>query len=545
MKEFANPVHPLNLPVDFPAPAEPDYRCDTVVDHFTPEQLRALRKIAGQSGATLFGLLLGAYQILLHRIGRQDRFVVGFPAAGQNGSAPEGLVGHCVNFLPFVAEVDPKSDFGAFLKTTQDRLLDALEHQEFTYGRLIKKFRSEDRPRIEAVFNLERIDNVLAMPGLATEINEIDRGFATNPLFLKAREYEAGLEIRFDYQTALFAGETVAQWGAIYRAILENLIIRAESTVDEIAASLSESQASFLREWNLNSTDYPREKTVAELFAEVASARHSSTALRFDSGEMSYAELADLTDSIAHGITTAGVKVGDRVAIFLERSPEAIASLYAVLKNGAVCIPLDPGYPVDRLHFLLSDSGPTLAIAEPGWTDRLPKDLAVTTPGRLAKDGRGRGPFTTVKRGADEAACILYTSGSTGTPKGTLIPHRAIVRLVRNTNFCHFGENEVFLHASSPCFDASIFEIQGALLNGGILALPPVGRISLEVLADCLTKHQVTTLWLTAGLFQVMVEECPGAFSGIRQLVTGGDVMSPGHAAKVMAMHPGLRLING
>lgn len=544
-KEFAEPVPPLNLPEDFPAPNEPDYRCDTIADRFTTEQVRSLRKIAGKSGATLFGLLFGAYQILLHRLARQERFVVGFPSAGQNGSAPGGLVGHCVNFLPFVAEVNPTATFGNFLKTTQDRLLDALEHQDFTYGRLIKNFNADNRPRVTAVFNLERVDNEINLPGLTTEIDEIDRGFTSNPLFLKAREYEAGLEIRFDFQTAHYNGETVRQWADIYHAILEGLISRPDATVAEIASSMSGSQRSVLQEWNRTSTSYPRASTVSELFDEVAIRRGAATALRHEGGTMSYADLASLTDRIAHGLALAGVKRGDRVAIFLERSPEAIASLYAVLKSGAVCVPLDPEYPADRLHFLLADSGATLAIAEAEWMDRLPGDLTTFTPVRLAKDGHGRGSFSPASRSADDAASILYTSGSTGKPKGALIPHRAVVRLVRDTDYCRFSEDEVFLFASSPCFDASIFEIQGALLNGGVLALPPAGRLSLELIAESLTKHGVTTLWLTAGLFQIMTEECPEAFVGLRQLITGGDVMSPAHAAKILAMHPELLLLNG
>lgn len=545
MKEFAEPVHPLNLPTDFATPSEPDFRCETIADHFTPEQVRALRKIAGKSGATLFGLLFGAYQILLHRLGQQERFVVGFPAAGQNGTNAEGLVGHCVNFLPFVATVDPQAAFGDFLKETQKRLLDALDHQEFTYGRLIKKLRADDRPRIEAIFNLERVNDGLAMPGLTSGVREIERGYAANPLFLKVREYEAGLEIRFDYQSSLFNGGTAGQWLAIYRAILEALISGAVQSVGEVAASISSAQTEQLRVWNETKNDYPRHKSLPALFDEVAAGRGSSIALRSEAGEMRYADLSARIDQIAHGLTAAGVKHGGRVALFLERSPDAIASLYAVMKCGATCVPLDPEYPLDRLHFLVADSGASLAVCEAGWVDRLPRGLAAFTPDRLARDGEGRGTFACAPLKADEAASILYTSGSTGIPKGALIPHRAMVRLVRNTDFIEFGENETFLFAASPCFDASIFEIHGALLNGGVLALPAPGPLTLDAITTALTKHQVTTVWLTAGLFQIMVEECLEAFAGLKQLITGGDVMSPAHAKKLLARYPKLRLVNG
>jgi non-ribosomal peptide synthetase component F len=326
-----------------------------------------------------------------------------------------------------VATVDPQAAFGDFLKATQKRLLDALDHQEFTYGRLIKKFSADDRPRIEAIFNLERVDDGLAMPGLTTGVAEIERGYTANPLFLKAREYEAGLEIRFDYQSSLFSGGTVGQWLAIYRAILEGLIARADVSVDEVAASISPQQSEQIQLWNETATDYPRDKTVPALFDEVASRRGAAEALRFENGEMSYSDLAALTDRIAHGLTHSGVKPGDRIALFLERSPEAIASLYAVMKCGAVCVPLDPEYPLDRLHFLIADSGATFAVAERDWIERLPKEFAALTPAQLAKDGVGHGKFTPMADDANAPASILYTSGSTGTPKGALIPHRAMV----------------------------------------------------------------------------------------------------------------------
>lgn len=546
-QEFAEPVPPIALPLDFPRPAEADCICDTVAEQLSPEQLRDLKKVAGKSGATLFGLLFSAYQILLHRLARQGRFVVGFPAAGQNASGEAELVGHCVHFLPFVAKVDPQAPFREHLQATQGRLLDAFEHQDITYGRLIKKFRMEDRPRIEAVFNFERTEDDLNLPGLKTTVTEIERGYASNPLFLKTREYEGGLEIRFDFQSALFRRDTVKQWLTIYRTILEQLLESADLSVAEVGAVLSPEQQRQLREWNDTATDYPRDCTAVQVFEAVAATRGDAPALRHESGETSYGDLARQVRQLALGLAEAGVKRGDRVALFLERRPEAIAAIYAIWKVGAVCVPLDPDYPAERLHFLVSDSGASFAITEPNWAERLPQTLERRPPEQLLREG-GRSPLDLDGMGNVDPldpAILFYTSGSTGQPKGALIPHRAIVRLVRSTDYVHFGEDEVFLYAASPCFDAALFEIHGSLLNGGILALPPMGRIDLAVLTETLTKHQVTTLWLTAGLFQVVVEECLDAFAGLRQLVTGGDKMSPSHAAKVMEAYPELRLVNG
>lgn len=544
LQEFATPVHPLNLPADFGSVREPDFRCDTIADLFTPAVMRELKKAAGKSGSTLFGLLMGAYQVLLHRISRQQRFVVGFPAAGQNGTGNEDLVGHCVNFLPFVAEIEEEIPFSDFVRRTQSRLLDALEHQNFTYGQLIKKFGSEQRPKVEAVFNLERVDDALSLSGLSTEVREIERGYTTNPLFLKAREYEGGLELRFDFQTALFSRETVAQWSETYRAILEAIVANPAAPVSTIGAAITVPQLDLLKKWNETATVYPREKTVSQLFDEMASQRGNAVAIRHDGGEMSYHELSALTDRIAASLLESGAKPGTRVAVFVERSPQLIASLLAVMKTGAAYLPLDPDYPGDRLRFMLEDSGAILAITQKSWRSRLPRDLATLEVTAAASHSRPL-PVPELTATADATACVLYTSGSTGAPKGTLTTHRGIVRLVKNANFCDLNEKETLLQASSICFDASLFEIFGSLLNGGVLALPAPGRLTIDVIADALTKHHVTTLWLTAGLFQVMVDETPESFAGLRQLLSGGDVMTPDHAARLLASHPGIRLING
>ncbi|HQZ28220.1 MAG TPA: amino acid adenylation domain-containing protein, partial [Verrucomicrobiales bacterium] len=543
MEQYSAPVSALALPADFAAMEEPDFRCDMVTDHFTPAEVKAMKLAAGKSGASLFGLLMSAYQLMLHRVCRQQRFVVGFPAAGQNGTGHESLVGHCVNFLPFVAEVDPDSDFTAFLKKTQGRLLDALDHQDFTYGRLIQNFSSGERPVVEAVFNLEKVKNSLAMPGIESTVTEIERGYASNPLFLKVREYEEGLEIRFDYQSSLFSGETVRQWLRIFRGILEGIITAPGSSVRDLSSALSEEQLNQLKGWNLTKVEYPRDSSIHGLFSEVAALRGSKVALRFDGGEMSYEELDRASDGLARFLVDAGAVPGNRIGIFLDRSPLLITSILAVLKTGATYLPLDPAYPEERLQLMLQNSEVQFVITEETLKSRLHRETQSIVIDETSGASLRLDEVPDVS--AESGAFILYTSGSTGTPKGSLGTHRNLVRLVKNVDYCQLNENETLLFSSSICFDASLFEIFGALLNGGTLVIPPAEKLSLEAISRSLTEHQVTTLWLTAGLFQIMIEECPEALSGLRQLITGGDVMTVNHASRLLEMHPHIHLING
>lgn len=544
MEQFAEVAPPLQWPLDFSGSQEIDYRCHSVSGRIDADLVRALKRVAGQSGATLFGLTMAAFQILLSRIARQRRFVVGFPFAGQNSEGHEEIVGHCVNFLPFVAEIDPAVSFGEFLKKTQQRLLDAQDHRSCTYGRLIKKLGPDRRPVVEAVFNLERMESSVDMPGLETEVRELDRHYATNPIFLKTYDTPDGLEFRLDYHSSRFTEETARQWLDTYQAILEAIAGHAASPVARIAAAISADQRKLLDEWNRTATTYPRDKTLSELFEETSARRGTATAIRFCGAETSYAELADLSDRIAHSLSEAGVAAGDRIGVFLERCPEMIAAMLAVLKLGAAYVPLDPAYPAERIRYMLQDSGATRVLTEKEMFDRLPKEVTAMSVDQSAKRGRASRAPRTRTADPEAAACLLYTSGSTGQPKGAVITHRGIVRLVKNTNYAGFGEDEVFLQAATFCFDACLFDTYGALLNGGCLVLPRPGHLTIDEIATAFQSDKVTQLFLTSGLFQVMVDERLEAFSGLRRVLTGGDIASPAHCARFMEAHPGIELIN-
>jgi amino acid adenylation domain-containing protein/FkbH-like protein len=543
LDRLEEPVNTLNLPASFAIPAEPDFRSGTVALNLPPAELRELKRAAGKSGATLFGLLLAAYKILLHRLGGQTRFVLGFPAAGQNEPGRETLVGHCVHFLPFVADVNLALDGRSFIKATQGHLLDAMDHRDGTYGRLLKRLPSDRRPRIEAIFNYERMDDRISFGNTAARVREAERGYATHPLFLKTCEGESGLELRFDYHSSIFSPDTVAEWLETYRAILAAMAANPGASLSELAASLSVSQIERLRSWNETATGYPRDRCVPDLFEETASRRDRATAIRFEGGETSYASLRESCDRIAHALDAAGLAPGDRVGLFLERSPEMVAAMLAVLKCGAAYVPLDPLFPVERIHAMIGDSGAKIVVSDDEWFDRLPRNVRAASLRESAKRGRAV-PFTSRAVDPDAPAVVLYTSGSTGVPKGSLISHRNIVRLVRETNFAEFGEDEVFLQAATICFDPCLYDTYGAVLNGGTLVLPSPGALTLESIARHFREDGVTQLFLTTGLFQVMVDERLEDFAGLRAVLTGGDVASPAHMARFLAAHPRTKLVH-
>jgi amino acid adenylation domain-containing protein len=302
-----------------------------------------------------------------------------------------------------------------------------------------------------------------------------------------------------------------------------------------------------LSQWNETGTEYPRDKTVAQLFEQVAEARWDSVAL--ESGEMriSYADLNARANRVAHALGGMGVKPEMLVGCCFERSVEMIVGLLGILKVGAGYVPFDPSYPLERLQFMLADTQPFVILADrsanitalDGIRQKVfyVEDLET---GESTPDGN-----CAAAGGPTNLAYVMYTSGTTGQPKGVMVENRAIVRLVRDTNYCQFGPDEVFLQFAPVSFDAATFEIWGALTNGSKLVLMPPGRQSLEELGRVIREHRVTTLWLTSALFNLMVEQRLPDLLSIRQLLAGGDVLSPRHARLALDGLPDCRVING
>jgi aspartate racemase len=292
--------------------------------------------------------------------------------------------------------------------------------------------------------------------------------------------------------------------------------------------------------------DYPRDHTVSQLFEGIVASSPNSIALEFGDERLTYAELNSRANQLAHRLRAAGVGPETLVGCCLERSVGLIVALIAILKAGGAYVPFDPEYPKERIDFLVQDTRTPVMVTQPSLASTVLSGYGGTF---LVLDNYGLS-------NADEAnpepaggprnlAYVMYTSGSTGRPKGVMVDNRAIVRLVRNTNFCNFGPDEAFLHFAPISFDASTLEIWGALLNGGRLVVMPPAPTSLKDLIRVIREHRVTTLWLTAGLFNLVVEEDLEDLVSLRQFLAGGDVLSPRHVRRALEKLPNCRIING
>jgi amino acid adenylation domain-containing protein len=302
-----------------------------------------------------------------------------------------------------------------------------------------------------------------------------------------------------------------------------------------------------LVEWNQTDRDYPRDRSIHQLFAEQAAKTPGAEAVVFTGGSLTYGELDARADQLAGRLRRLGVGHGAFVALCLDRSPEMVIALMAILKAGGAYVPLDPAYPEARLGFMLRDSRAPLLVTLEKWRTTFAaagvRLLCLDSAAEVTAEETSAGLETPV--GPEDPAYVVYTSGSTGQPKGVLVPHRGVVRLVRNPNYVTLGPEEAILQLAPLSFDASTFELWGALLNGGRVVLAPPGLPSLGEIGETIRRYRVTTLWLTAGLFHLMVDEHLADLKPLRQLLAGGDVLSPEHMLKAYRALPGCRLING
>ncbi|MCI4664766.1 MAG: non-ribosomal peptide synthetase [Neomegalonema sp.] len=293
---------------------------------------------------------------------------------------------------------------------------------------------------------------------------------------------------------------------------------------------------------------YDRDMALAAGFAEAVAAYPDRVALVAGATSYRYDELDALTNQLARRLAAAGVAAGSVVATLTERSAETVILWLAIIKCGGVYLPYDPAYPLDTLRFMISDAQPVIAIADKAFDRDAAGDIGAplysVEDEIAAAANESAAPFS-VTVDAGSAAYIMYTSGSTGKPKGVVVPHRGVVRLVREQNYMEFGPDEIWLQIAALAFDVSTLEVWGALLNGATCAIYEGSRIDIATLGDVITKYGVTSMYLTTGLFNAVIDENIEALRSLETLLVGGDVVSPEHANKLVATLPHVQLING
>jgi len=542
----------LELPTDRPRPAVQGWQGASEPVTVSAALTDALKALSRRNGITLFMTLLAAFTTLLHRYTQQEDIVVGAPVACRTRVETESLVGFFANTLALRTNLAGDPSLRELLRRVRDVCLQAYAHQELPFERLVEELQPERNrshaPLIQAVFAFHNTPETEAtFAGLEVTSVPVDTGTAKFDLTLSltARAGELVGELRYD--TTLFDATTIVRLREHFLALLDGGVPDADRPISRLPLITDADREQLLVTWNRTEREYPRDACVHELFGAQAARTPDAIALVFEDRSLTYAELEARANQLARRLQREGVGAETTVAICLERSLEMFVGVLGVLKAGATYVPLEPDAPAERLGFMLRDVGARVLLTQAHLSARVPDSPARVL--RLDADWPAiAGELDTPpahEAGAENTAYVMYTSGSTGRPKGVSVPHRAIVRLVKGTTYVRWGEDEIFFQLAPLAFDASTFEIWGALLHGARLVVAPPQPLSLSKLGETLRRSDVTTLWLTAGLFHRLVDEQLPDLKGVRQLLAGGDVLSAAHVKRVLDAHPDCTLING
>ncbi len=512
-----------------------------------------LTALGREERATLFMTLLAAFQTLLMRYTGQIDFAVGSPIAGRNRVEIEPLIGFFVNTLVLRTDLGGDPTFRELLQRVRAVTLDAYTHQDIPFEKLVEELRPErattHAPLCQAMFVLQNgPQKTPGLQGTTAAAYAIERSTSKFEVTLSMRDAPGGLTGGLEYNTDLFEPATVARMAAHFERLLESICANPDTHLSALPMLSEGERHQILVDWNKTGAPYPRDLAVTQVFEAQADRSPDAVAIVSGAERITYAGLNGLSNQLARLLRRQGIRRGERVALCLERSIDMIAAVLGVLKAGAAYVPLDPGDPPERLRLMIEDAGVAALIAHRNTASRLPAvDHARVFVLDGERDNLARESAANLEDhpAAEDMAYVMYTSGSTGAPKAVTIAHRGIVRLVRGVSYVSLTPDDVVLQAAPLSFDASTFEIWGALLNGGTLSQVPIEKPSLAELGDVLERNRVTVAWFTSGLFSQMVEHELDRLCRVRQVLAGGDVLSVPHVRRFVHAATASTLING
>jgi amino acid adenylation domain-containing protein len=513
----------------------------------------ALRDFSRQAKTSLFVVFATALNILLSRYAGSEDVLIGISIADRDQRELESVIGLLIHTHVLRTQVSGIMTFRKLVSHVQHGLLEVYDHRAVSFDRVVRAVLSNRNPSYSPIFqvnlNWRDRDQQLAfigLEGLAVESLLSESGTSKFDLTLTLTDGAKEIWLEIEYSTDLFNEDRMRRMVGHYQALLEAAVENPHQPVGRIDLLTAEERQRILVLWN--GKDHPLEQAcLAQLFEEQVELTPDAVAVVFEDQQLSYRELNRRSNLVAHRLIRLGVGPESLVGIAIDRSATSIVALLGIVKAGGAYVPIDLDMPAQRLERLIADAKLRYVFsrddAREQFCDLKVKILAVDDPTEPVEAEDSKNPLSRIH--PLSAAYINYTSGTTGEPKGVLIPHGAVVRLVREPNFALLDSATRLLHVSPLNFDAATFEIWGALLNGGVLVVAPAESKSASEIEKVLQRHGVNTLWLTAALFHQMVQNALRGLSQVQQLLAGGDVLAVEDVELLLRTYPRCRFING
>ena len=537
-EQLKNAPNLLQLPTDRPRKAVQTFPGRYYYAAFDKELSAELTALSKRSGVTLFMTLVAAFQTLLYRLSSDDDIVVGTPVAGRNRREIEGLIGFFVNTLVLRTNLGGDPSFEELLGRVREVALQAYTHQDLPFEQLVQTLQpTRDlsyTPLFQVMFVLDDAGgSSVKLPELTVSSYSVELGTAKFDLTLSMEKTADGLAGVWEYNADLFDRATIARMAGHFQTLLEAIVANPQQKVSSLPLLTEQERHQLLVDWNNTTKEYPSHKCIHQLFEEQVELTPDAEAVLFEDKQLTYRELNQRANFLAHHLRNLGVGPEVLVGIYVERSLEMVVGLLGILKAGGAYVPLDPAYPPERLAFMLEDASVGVLLTQARLVESLPKYqgriVCLDTDWEIIERQSEENPGCCLT--PENLAYVIYTSGSTGKPKGVLVAHSGVsnlaTALIRISNV---QPNSRVLQFCSLSFDGSVTELVMALLSGATMVMGT--RDSLlpgANLIQLLRDFEVTTVALLPSVLAVLpADELPA----LRTIIAAGEACSRELVAK-------------
>ncbi|PWK11299.1 non-ribosomal peptide synthetase [Tumebacillus permanentifrigoris] len=471
-EQLSGKVPTLELPTDRTRPLIQRYRGSLTRLQIKSDLVERLQQLSREAETTLFMTLMAAFQALLHRYTGQTDFAVGFPVSGRSREETHGIFGPLVNSLPLRALVSGEESFRELLQRVRERVTGAMTNPDVPLEKLVEELQPERLPGVspfyQVMFNLNREIPETHLPQLSIAYEMFDAGVAKFDLVIEAHTKPDGLHLVFEYNSDLFDESTMVRFANAYETLLTGVVEQPDSPVWKLPVLSAEDRLRLLVEWNDTATaEDPRQYNVVQAFEKQAILHADEVAVVGGDVRLTYQELNERANRLARFLREQGVDTDTRVGLLVDRTPEMVVAVLGVLKAGGAYVPIDPAYPVERISYMVEDSGVKLLLTQSDLAERLPAQaprfLLDTEFDRLTDFPKQNLEY---RIGADDLVYVIYTSGSTGRPKGVLITHGGLMNYLTWAMETYAQQGHGAPVHSSLAFDLTVTSMYVPLLSG-------------------------------------------------------------------------------
>jgi tyrocidine synthetase-3 len=533
----------LNLPTDFARPQEIDYTGRDFMFELNAELSGELRNVAKEKETTLYTVLLSAFYVTLYNLSGQSDLLIGTPSDNRSHAQTQTLVGFFVNSLPLRVQIEKEKPLLDLIDAVHEVVVQAKIHQELPFEKLVDSLSverdSSRNPLFQIMFSLQDFDQ----RGVEDEVGPFEIVNLTEEQSLvNAAKYDLSLALTSDsdkiaaginYAVSLFNEATIERISEMYQAVLEAFVKNKNQSVAAVKVLSKSEESLILNDWNNTDVAFPDQVTLPALFEETVAKNPSQIALVFGDESITYSELNDRANQLAHFISTTNKQQADPIiALYLDRGIEMIVSIMAVLKSGAAYVPISPEYPESRVQYLLGDTKATIILSDNSSKDKLATCLeglsqlpvVINVDDTSYQEESTKVNFSNNCTSRD-LAYVIYTSGTTGKPKGVMVEHRSLVNLVECVTKTHElepGTKSLFF--SDYVFDASVYELFPRLIAGAqIFIASKEVREEPDELLKVINENEIKNVFVPTALLNILEQELSESTANV--LHTGGDTL--------------------